>query len=145
MLHTQVETALVTENDLLGTKVVGIITDQDIAMTVWSHGSDALDRTVGTMVRGSLATIACGAPLADAITTMERENVQQLIVTGARGEPIGVVSIDDLIVSWADDTARLAQLLRRIQQRETTTQAGTPAPPPASRRGIRALSMDIQP
>jgi CBS domain-containing protein len=83
-------------------KLVGVVTDRDIAIRLVAEGKNADCRVADVMSAGRLAT--CG-PTDDvdlAMRTMSREQVRRIPIVDERGALVGIVSQAD-IVRKADD------------------------------------------
>ncbi len=87
---------------------VGIVTDRDLALA--GFASEAL--TVGAAMTPVIATVREDADVHEALETMRAHGVRRLVVTDARGEVCGIVSIDDIVDGLSADLAAAAAVLR---------------------------------
>ncbi len=77
-------------------KVVGMITDRDIAISVGTRGRLATEITVGEVMSGNVYCCVVDEDVKSAINTMRREKVRRLPVVGKDGKLEGIISIGDL-------------------------------------------------
>jgi len=83
-------------------KLVGVITDRDIAMRVVAEGKDAGCRVSEVMSSGNLKTCAPADDVDRVMETMSREQVRRIPIVDERGSLVGIVAQAD-IVRKADD------------------------------------------
>ena len=90
-----------------GARVVGIITDRDIAIRgVANHHTP--ETPVWEMMTKSVATVSEDASLFDAAQQMAEAGCRRLPVVAADGTLKGIVALDDLMVLFARQTDNLA-------------------------------------
>ncbi|MEU9979857.1 CBS domain-containing protein [Streptomyces sp. NPDC050856] len=94
------------DNDTSG---LGILTERDILVSVGT-GQDPDTETVGAHTTNDVVFAAPGWTLEEAATAMAHGGFRHLIVL-ERDEPIGVVSVRDLIRCWAPVRVREAAAL----------------------------------
>jgi CBS domain-containing protein len=87
-----------------GRRLLGLISDLDVVAA--AAGEDG-PRTAADLARDAPATIAADAALAEAARAMRDGGHHHLVVTGADGEPVGVVSTLDLAraLAWGQPPA----------------------------------------
>src|SRR5439155_16118732 len=89
-------------------RVVGIITDRDIAIRVVAEGRDPLTTTVGDISTPYPATVTPGTSVRAAVKLMRERDIRRLpVVEGERA--VGVVSLGDLAI-LQDPTSVLAEI-----------------------------------
>jgi signal-transduction protein with cAMP-binding, CBS, and nucleotidyltransferase domain len=76
-------------------KVVGIVTDRDIAIRAVAEGRDPKTTKVGEVASKELQTLSPTDSVEDAVRLMRQRNIRRLPVV-EDGRPIGIVSIGDL-------------------------------------------------
>lgn len=108
MHRFQVGTLLVMENDTLGSRPVGILTDRDIAV----QGLVAECPTVDCAMTPVVATVPEDADTHEALELMRAHGVRRLVVTDANGGVRGVISIDDIVDGLSTDLAAAAAVLK---------------------------------
>lgn len=99
-------------------KLVGIVTDRDLALALGEHGSRTSQLPVGTIMTRQPRTCGPGESVKDALARMATAKVRRLPVVNPDGELEGVVSIDDVIL-WGGGARGagmhdVMQALRRI-------------------------------
>jgi CBS domain-containing protein len=83
-------------------KLVGVVTDRDIAIRLVAEGKNADCRISEVMSAGSLATCAPSDDVDRVMETMSREQVRRIPIVDERGALVGIVAQAD-IVRKADD------------------------------------------
>lgn len=101
-------------------KVVGIVTDRDLALDGLGHDQPRADQPVGEFVRGRPLAVPSSAGLREAAESMESAGVRRLLVVDDDGGVVGIVSADDLLQAMAEDLAKLAQAFRHGIARESS-------------------------
>lgn len=86
-------------------RALGMITDFDLLAGEWlSADSESLDvmrkMTAGELMSTPVDTIDAGAAVKEAARVMLQKQIRRLLVTD-RGEPAGVISVSDLVASYA--------------------------------------------
>lgn len=83
-------------------KLVGVVTDRDIAVRLVAEGKAADSRVSEVMSSGRLATCAPTDDVDRVMETMSREQVRRIPIVDERGTLVGIVAQAD-IVRKADD------------------------------------------
>lgn len=112
-------------------KVVGIVTDRDLALETLGREQPASALLVGNLVRGQPLAVSAEVGVREAAACMEKGGVRRLLVLDEDGGVIGIVSADDLIHAIADDLAALSKSLRSGIAREANERhvvAASPRP-----------------
>lgn len=99
-------------------RVVGILTDRDIAIVAMARDFDPHSLRVADVMHTPVHTIDAGQPAIEALLAMRRHGVRRLPVTGEFGELAGIVSLDDLLEAYASDLSLFAHAIRRERQLE---------------------------
>jgi len=126
MRRMHVGALLVTEGSGGGANVVGIVTDRDLVLHVLAAGLDARAVAVDKVMMPVVASVSEEADLLEASERMRDAGVRRLLVTDARGNPSGVVSIDDVVDGLAAELASVSALMRSEAHRES---GGIGSPP----------------
>ncbi len=96
-------------------RLVGMITDRDIAVRSTSYGKDPLIARVVDVATDRVVYCHDDADLREVATIMARENVRRLPVLHQGSERlVGLVSVDD-IIDKVDDKALLAELFDSLR------------------------------
>jgi CBS domain-containing protein/uncharacterized protein (DUF2267 family) len=94
-----------------GGRVVGIVTDRDLAIRVVGRGLDPNTTTLGEVMTTGVATLAPTDSQSSAIRLMQKRNVRRIpLVEGERF--VGVVTLDDLLLDEAAPIDRLAAIVQ---------------------------------
>jgi CBS domain-containing protein len=98
-----------------GKKLLGVITDRDIACRVVATGKAATAVQARDVMTRNVVTIREDAKLDEALDLMEQSLVRRLPVVGDAGEIIGIVSQADLAAKMP--TLRVARALRNVAKK----------------------------
>jgi CBS domain-containing protein len=79
-------------------RVMGMITDRDIAIAASTKGRLATEITVGEVMSGNVYACASDEDVSSALKTMRREKVRRLAVIGKDGKLAGLLSINDVVL-----------------------------------------------
>ena len=82
-----------------GARLVGVVTDRDIAIRVVAPGLDPETTPVGEIASRELVTLSPEDSLDDALTLMAREQVRRLPIVVREDELVGVLSQADVAQS----------------------------------------------
>jgi CBS domain-containing protein len=102
---------------------VGVITDRDIVVSTIALGVDPKTLSVGDVMTRKPTVALAQDSIADAICQMRRAGVRRLPVLGDYGHLVGVLSLDDVLTSRADELGAAAAVITRGRQVETTTRS----------------------
>lgn len=97
-----------------GTKLVGVITDRDIAVRGFAAGKNPLDTPVSSIMSGQPFTVDENSEIEAALELMENHQLRRVPVT-REGKVVGIVSQADL-VSILPST-KVVELLRAVSRR----------------------------
>ena len=88
-------------------KLVGMITDRDICMSAYTRG-EALDALLvnGAMSKHIIAARA-DQPIAELEELMARHKVRRLPVINSEGEPVGLISLNDIALEAAQPDTKM--------------------------------------
>lgn len=106
-------------------KLLGVITDRDIACRGFAAGKNPLDIPARTIMTPNPYTVAADADLDDALDTMEKYHVRRLPVL-RNGKVVGIVSQTDLIPHLPNH--KVAELVGAIAKLPLARTAAVPAP-----------------
>lgn len=101
-VNTQTHDAIVEE---IGFKplenaevLVGVVTDRDIAVRGVAVGKDPNTTPVSEIMTPHVATCYEHNEISDAVVVMEQRKVRRLLALDREGNPVGVISLDDIAV-----------------------------------------------
>jgi len=97
-----------------GDKLIGAVTDRDIAMKVVAEGRDPQSTTVREIASTNLVTIDPQQDLDDALRLMASSQVRRLPVVEEDGRLVGVVAQKD--VAEQGDDAKTGEVVQEISQ-----------------------------
>lgn len=113
------------EGDRAG--VAGIVTDRDLVVLALADGLSPkvpVDKVMSPVV----ASVPEEADALEALERMRAAGVRRLLVTaGPKGEPAGILSIDDLVDGLAAELASAAALMKAEIRRESAQLGGQAA------------------
>jgi CBS domain-containing protein len=96
-------------------KLVGVVTDRDIAIRCVAEGKDGSCRVRDAMSTRELATCSPQSNVDDAMKTMSAEKVRRIPIVDERGSLVGIVSQADLLIRGRDDS-RAAKTVEKISE-----------------------------
>lgn len=102
-------------------KPTGIVTDRDIVVSVVAAGIDPGVFTLGDVAMPVLTTVRETADLFEAMRLMRAKGVRRLPVVDTDGFLTGIVTLDDIIATVADELKDAATVIDREQSREART------------------------
>ena len=114
---------LVTEDAADNHRVLGIVTDRDLVIQAVAEGVAPRECTVGEVMTRALATVQRSADLREALEAMRRNGVRRLAVVDGIGEPVGMVSMDDILAALGTELASLAAVVRSELDHEIARKA----------------------
>jgi len=92
-------------------EAIGIVTDRDIAIRCVAGGLDPTCTLVSAIMTTPVRAIDEEMPIEDAILRMAEAGARRLIVTGKRGELVGILSLDDVVGMLTEEVAPIGRLL----------------------------------
>ncbi len=95
-------------------RVIGIITDRDIACRIVANGRNPLEMSVGACMSTPVVTVRSDSGLTECCTLMEQRKVRRVPVVDESGRCVGIVSQAD-IARHAPE-ARTGDLVQGISQ-----------------------------
>jgi CBS domain-containing protein len=98
-------------------KVIGVLTDRDIALRVDAEGRSASDCRVGDVMTTPVVSCRPTDDLAKAEDLMNEHRISRIVVTDEDGVLSGVVSLSDVV--QFEGVRRTATVVRRVMSRET--------------------------
>jgi len=126
-------------------RVVGLVTDRDLAVEVIALGVDPATLCVGDLPHTTAIIQALGSTsLVDCAAAMQRGGVRRVLVVNDDGDVLGVVSADDLVSAIAQELGGVSRALRSGIDREVAHLGSAPArarlsvgPPERASHGLR--------
>jgi CBS domain-containing protein len=97
---------------------IGVLTDRDVVVSVMARTADARELTVGDVMTRKPVVVRDTDSIKVALQEMRRIGVRRLPVVNDDGRLTGVLSLDDLLDSFAGQLTEVAQAIRRGQDVE---------------------------
>jgi CBS domain-containing protein len=95
-------------------KVVGIITDRDIAVRAVARGLDPNQTRVQDVMTREVLSCPAESDVEAACVLMQERQVRRLVVTGPEEAPIGIVSLGDIALCLR--AAQSGGVLRKVSE-----------------------------
>lgn len=97
---------------------VGIVTDRDIAVRVVAEYRDPVTTKAGDICTRVVVTIDATEEIDSAAKLMEEHSLRRLPLVDSSGQPVGIISIDDLAMSSYVDDEEIRDLVRAAASEE---------------------------
>lgn len=91
-------------------KLLGIITDRDIVVSVVANGKSPLEVVVGDVMSSDLITVQETESIFEILRVLGKNSIRRVPVLKG-GRLVGIVSVDDLIVLVVTELSNLASAL----------------------------------
>jgi CBS domain-containing protein len=95
-------------------RVVGIITDRDIACRAVAQGKSPSETRVSECMSRGLTTVGLDDSVEDCCNTMERAQVRRVLVLDAEGELCGIISQADVALHLSKN--KIAEVVKEVSQ-----------------------------
>jgi len=112
LMRTQHVGALALTDPEDPVRVVGVVTDRDLVVNLLAQGRTPDEQAVGAYSSVHLVRVAGSATVHEAIQAMHQHGVRRVLVTEPDGRLMGLLSLDDLLTTLADDLSGLSEALR---------------------------------
>jgi len=99
-------------------KVVGVLTDRDIVVTVVAREAEPRSLKVGDVMTRNPLLVGEDDSLDATLTFMREAGVRRVPVIGGRGELVGVLSLDDVLERIVHQLTNIAGSIRSEQRTE---------------------------
>lgn len=80
-------------------KVLGLVTDRDIVLRVVAEGGN-LDTKASEFMTEDVQTVSEETNVADAAAKMASHQIRRLVVTGEKGNLVGILSLGDIALDY---------------------------------------------
>jgi len=91
-------------DDQSSRKLVGVVTDRDLAIRIVAAERDGTTRVSEVMSEARLATCSPDEDIDEAMDTMAAEQVRRIPIVDERGSLVGIVSQADVVLKTRDDS-----------------------------------------
>lgn len=112
LMRTQHVGALALTDPEDPVRVVGVVTDRDLVVNLLAQGRAPNEQSVGAYSSVSLVRVPGSGTAHEAIQAMHHHGVRRVLVTEPDGRLMGLLSLDDLLATLADDLSGLSEALR---------------------------------
>ncbi|MCA9433302.1 MAG: CBS domain-containing protein [Candidatus Omnitrophica bacterium] len=97
-------------------KVVGILTDRDIAIRAVAKNCVPSETTVSeVMTTGDLELLSAESEISEAATTMAGKQIRRILVTNDQEEIVGILSLGDL-AAHAQNPKLIGMILEKVSE-----------------------------
>lgn len=96
-------------------RLVGLITDRDIAIRAVAEGRDGRTTSVGHIMTSEVRSASPDDSVDDVMTLMGREQVRRVPIVDERGSLVGIVAQADIVLEAKDDK-QAEKTVERISQ-----------------------------
>ena len=96
-------------------RLVGVLTDRDIAVRAVAEGRDGASTSVGHIMTSNVRTSSATDSVADVMDLIGREQVRRVPIIDERGVLVGIISQADIVLEAKDDK-RAEKTVERISQ-----------------------------
>jgi CBS domain-containing protein len=98
-----------------GRRLVGVVTDRDIAIRCIADGKDGTCRVSDVMSTDDIATCRESDDVDNLMSAMRTEKVRRIPIVDERGSLVGIVSQAD-VLRKTSDTSRAGETVERISE-----------------------------
>lgn len=120
MRREHVGCLVVVEDSAPGKVVVGMLTDRDIVVSVVAADSDPRNLPVVEAMTTDVISAREEDSVLDVLEQMRRRGIRRVPVTGPRGLLVGIVTLDDILETFADEMQAVAGAIRGGPRRESS-------------------------
>lgn len=92
---------------------VGIVTDRDLVVRVLAPGKDPSNTAISEVMTAPPVTVSAETPIEDALALMTSHGFRRLPVVDHQRQLVGLLTLDDVLMLLAEESARIGQLLEQ--------------------------------
>jgi len=96
-------------------KLLGIVTDRDLAMHIVAEGRDAKTTKVGAVMTGNVVTCLAEDDLQKALDAMATHQLRRIPVVDTENTLVGIIAQAD-VATRVDEPEKTAEVVREISQ-----------------------------
>jgi len=96
-------------------RLVGVLTDRDIAIRAVAEGRDGASTSVGHIMSTDLRTSAPDDSVNDVMALMGSEQIRRIPIVDERGDVVGIIAQADIVLE-ANDNKSAEKTVERISQ-----------------------------
>jgi CBS domain-containing protein len=91
---------------------IGIVTDRDIVLRAVAEGRDLRATPIGDVMSRSVQVVRDDDKIDDAVNAIRAAGVRRIPIVDGKGKPVGMVTLDDLVVLMAGELSTAAGAVR---------------------------------
>ena len=84
-------------------RLVGVLTDRDIAIRAVAEGRDGTTTSVGHVMTSDVRTSAASDSVEDVMELMGREQIRRIPIVDESGALVGIIAQADIVIEARDD------------------------------------------
>jgi len=96
-------------------KLVGIVTDRDLALHIVAEGRDARSTKVGAVMTGNVVTCLADDDLQKALDAMAMHQLRRIPVVDSTNKVVGIIAQAD-VATRVDQPEKTAEVVKEISQ-----------------------------
>jgi CBS domain-containing protein len=96
--------------------LIGVVTDRDLCMSAWSHGTSLDDITVAEAMARQVFTLTPEDDVTYAEQVMAEKQIRRLPIVDDYYQPVGILSINDIARATERPRSRIVQTLASISR-----------------------------
>jgi len=96
-------------------KVVGVVTDRDLALKVVAESRDPRKTRVGDIMTRDVVTCASDDDVSDALDAMKEHQLRRILITDRNQQLVGVISQAD-VATEISEPAKVAGVVKEISK-----------------------------
>ncbi len=97
-------------------KVVGTVTDRDVAVSVFLQNKPASEITAGGVISGKVVTCSSSDKIEKVLKLMKKNQIRRLPVTDKNGKLEGIISITDILLASQKDKSLRKKILKTLEE-----------------------------
>lgn len=98
-----------------GGKVIGVVTDRDIAIRCTAPNRDPESTAISEIMSSPVHTVNESTGITEAVSRMARHGTRRLVVTSDTERLVGILSLDDLLSLATEQAAAITEILQAQQ------------------------------
>ena len=96
-------------------KLVGIVTDRDLALHIVAEGRDAKSTKVGAVMTGNVVTCLADDDIEKALAAMSTHQLRRIPVVDRENKLVGIIAQAD-VATRVDQPEKTAEMVKEISQ-----------------------------
>ncbi|HON37440.1 MAG TPA: CBS domain-containing protein [Deltaproteobacteria bacterium] len=96
--------------------IVGMVTDRDIVTRAIAEHRNPAETSIRDIMSKDVVTCMEDTDIDEAVQTMKEKKVRRLIVTNARGETVGILSLGDISTKAPSSLEKAWEVLEEISE-----------------------------